>query len=61
MLDDAFQHLKLNRDINLVLLDDNSPFGNGHLFPKGTLREPISSIARMGGGNRQPKGKTDNY
>jgi len=46
VLDDAFQHLKLNRDTDLVLLDDNSPFGNGHLFPKGTLREPISSISR---------------
>jgi tetraacyldisaccharide 4'-kinase len=46
VLDDAFQHLKIRRDIDLVLLDDNNPFGNGHLFPKGTLREPISSIFR---------------
>ena len=46
LLDDGFQHLKLNRDLDLVLLDHNSPFGNGHIFPKGTLREPIFSLYR---------------
>ena len=46
VLDDAFQHLKLVRDIDLVLLDYRSPYGNNHLLPRGTLREPISALAR---------------
>ena len=46
ILDDAYQHLRLYRDINLVLLDASKPFGNGHLFPRGTLREPISALSR---------------
>lgn len=46
VLDDAFQHLKLMRDIDLVLLDESYPFGNRHLLPRGTLREPISSLSR---------------
>ena len=46
VLDDAFQHLKLKRDIDLVLLDHMRPFGNSHLLPRGVLREPVSSLAR---------------
>jgi len=46
VLDDAFQHLRLHRDINLVLLDSRNPFGNGHLLPKGRLREPLSALDR---------------
>jgi len=46
VLDDAFQHLKLKRDIDLVLLDSNSPFGNLHLLPRGILREPLSVLLR---------------
>jgi tetraacyldisaccharide 4'-kinase len=46
VLDDAFQHLKLKRDIDLILLDYLHPFGNAHLLPRGILREPISSLAR---------------
>ena len=46
ILDDAFQHLKLSRDIDLVLLDDRHPFGNHHLLPRGILREPVSALAR---------------
>ena len=46
VLDDGFQHLSLKRDIDLVLLDHAHPFGNTHLLPRGTLREPISSLAR---------------
>lgn len=44
VLDDAFQHLKLKRDVNLLLMDGRQPFGNGHLFPRGELREPASAI-----------------
>ena len=46
VLDDAFQHLRLKRDIDLVLLDHLHPFGNSHLLPRGILREPVSSLAR---------------
>lgn len=49
VLDDAFQHLKLDRDLDLVLLDRNRPFGNGHLLPRGILREPVSSLERAHG------------
>jgi tetraacyldisaccharide 4'-kinase len=46
LLDDAFQHLKLHRDIDLVLLDSNKPFGNTYLLPRGTLRETKSALLR---------------
>jgi tetraacyldisaccharide 4'-kinase len=46
LLDDAFQHLQLSRDIDLVLLDGRRPFGNGYLVPRGTLREPVSALSR---------------
>ncbi len=46
VLDDAFQHLKLKRDINLVLLDAKRPFGNSYLLPRGILRETLSSLLR---------------
>ncbi|MDM8525402.1 tetraacyldisaccharide 4'-kinase [Desulfococcaceae bacterium HSG8] len=46
VLDDAFQHLRLRRDINLVLSDYHRPFGNKHLLPRGTLREPLSALLR---------------
>jgi tetraacyldisaccharide 4'-kinase len=44
LLDDGFQHLQLHRDLNLVLLDANSPFGNGCLLPRGPLREPLAAL-----------------
>jgi tetraacyldisaccharide 4'-kinase len=44
ILDDAFQHLPLYRDLNLLLLDRTHPFGNGCLLPRGTLREPASAL-----------------
>jgi tetraacyldisaccharide 4'-kinase len=46
VLDDAFQHLPLKRDLNLLLLDSARPFGNGHCVPRGTLREPIEQMKR---------------
>ena len=46
VLDDAFQHIKLVRDIDLVLLDYRHPFGNAYLLPRGVLREPISALKR---------------
>jgi tetraacyldisaccharide 4'-kinase len=46
VLDDAFQHLQLARDLDLVLLDYAKPFGNKHLLPRGILREPLSALLR---------------
>ncbi|MBN1637352.1 MAG: tetraacyldisaccharide 4'-kinase [Ignavibacteriales bacterium] len=46
ILDDGFQHIKLERDFNVVLIDADLPFGNGHLLPWGPLREPLSSLDR---------------
>lgn len=45
VLDDGFQHLALYRDLNILLLDSAKPFGNGHLLPRGILREPLTSIS----------------
>lgn len=46
LLDDAFQHIRLERDLDLVLLDAVKPFGNGKLFPRGTLREGTAALNR---------------
>lgn len=46
LLDDGFQHIKLFRDINILLLDHSRPFGNLHLIPRGILREPVKSVKR---------------
>jgi tetraacyldisaccharide 4'-kinase len=46
VLDDAFQHLPLKRDLDLLLLDSTRPFGNGYCIPRGTLREPVEQIKR---------------
>ena len=46
VLDDAYQHLRLKRDIDLVLVDNICPFGNNRLIPRGTLREPLSALMR---------------
>lgn len=46
VLDDAFQHRQLARDINIVLLNTEKPLGNGYLLPAGPLREPPSSLKR---------------
>jgi tetraacyldisaccharide 4'-kinase len=46
VLDDAFQHRTLQKDLEVVLVLGDSPWGNGHLFPRGPLREPLSALAR---------------
>jgi tetraacyldisaccharide 4'-kinase len=46
VLDDGFQHRRLRRDLDVVLLDASEPFGMEHLFPRGTLREPPESLRR---------------
>lgn len=46
ILDDGFQYLRLKPHINIVLVDSTDPFGNGHVLPRGILREPIKNIRR---------------
>src|SRR3954469_6838642 len=46
LLDDGFQHRRLGRDLDIVLLDALEPFGVEHVFPRGTLREPLTGLAR---------------
>lgn len=46
VLDDAFQHRRIHRDVDIVLLDALQPFGYGHLLPRGLLREPVQGLAR---------------
>jgi tetraacyldisaccharide 4'-kinase len=46
LLDDGYQHLRLQRDLNILLLDARRPFGNGWTLPAGLLREPVSAVRR---------------
>jgi tetraacyldisaccharide 4'-kinase len=46
LLDDGFQHRRIARDLDIVLLDALEPFGYGHVFPRGTLREPPAGLKR---------------
>lgn len=41
LLDDGFQHVRLKRDADILLIDLYYGFGNGHLLPRGILREPL--------------------
>ncbi len=46
VLDDGFQHMALFRDVDIVLVPAVNPFGNGHVFPGGMLREPPEALCR---------------
>jgi tetraacyldisaccharide 4'-kinase len=46
LLDDAFQHRSLERNLDIVLLDAERPFGNGYMLPRGTLRESKNALKR---------------
>ena len=46
LLDDGFQHRRLGRDLDIVAVDATDPFGCGHLFPRGLLRESLTGLAR---------------
>ena len=46
LLDDGFQHVKLARNFDVVLIDALNPFGGGEVFPVGRLREPVQGLAR---------------
>ncbi|MFQ5817671.1 MAG: tetraacyldisaccharide 4'-kinase, partial [Terriglobia bacterium] len=46
LLDDGFQHLRVARDLDIVVLDASDPFGGGYVLPAGRLREPVRALAR---------------
>jgi tetraacyldisaccharide 4'-kinase len=46
LLDDGFQHRKLFRDLDIVVIDGSQPLESNRIFPRGTLREPISALRR---------------
>src|SRR2546429_4998472 len=48
LLDDGLQYLHLKHRLDIVLIDKQAPFGNEHLLPRGTLREPPRNLRRAG-------------
>lgn len=46
LLDDGFQHWAIERDLEVVTLNSLNPFGNGHLIPRGSLREPKERLSQ---------------
>ncbi|HCC20749.1 MAG TPA: tetraacyldisaccharide 4'-kinase [Verrucomicrobiales bacterium] len=46
ILDDGLQYLNLAHTTDVVLVDQNSPFGTGRILPRGTLREPAKNLRR---------------
>lgn len=46
ILDDGFQHLRIERDLDVVAVDATNPWGGGKLLPRGGLREPLRGLAR---------------
>ncbi|MCO6511819.1 MAG: tetraacyldisaccharide 4'-kinase [Aridibacter famidurans] len=46
VLDDAFQHRRIRRDLDIVVLDAGAPFGGGRTVPGGRLRENLHNLAR---------------
>ncbi len=46
LLDDGFQYVRLDHRLEVTLIDRQAPFGNGHMLPRGTLREPPRNLRR---------------
>ncbi|NQT90823.1 MAG: tetraacyldisaccharide 4'-kinase [Candidatus Omnitrophica bacterium] len=46
VLDDGFQHLRIKRALDIVVVNGADPFGSGLLIPAGILREPVSHLFR---------------
>ncbi len=46
ILDDAFQHRKINRNLNIVVIDSEKRFGNERVLPQGPLRECLTGLKR---------------
>jgi tetraacyldisaccharide 4'-kinase len=47
VLDDGFQHRTLAKDLEILAVPGTAPWGNGRLFPRGILREPMSALRRV--------------
>ena len=48
VMDDGFQHIRLRRDLDIVLIDATDPFGGGRVLPRGLLREPLCALRDAG-------------
>ncbi len=46
LLDDGYQQWRLKKDVEILMVDAHAPFGNGHLIPRGTLRESMGAAGR---------------
>jgi tetraacyldisaccharide 4'-kinase len=46
LLDDGLQYLDLDHSLDVILVDQNAPFGNGYILPRGTMREPPRNLCR---------------
>jgi len=46
LMDDGFQHRRLHRDLDIVVIDATCPFGFGYQLPRGLLRESMDSLSR---------------
>lgn len=46
LLDDGFQYVRLDHRVEITLIDRQAPFGNEHILPRGTLREPPGNLRR---------------
>jgi tetraacyldisaccharide 4'-kinase len=46
VLDDGFQNCTIEKDLEVLVVNGRAPWGNGHLFPRGTLREPLTALRR---------------
>jgi tetraacyldisaccharide 4'-kinase len=46
LLDDGFQHRRLHRDLDIVVIDSSQPLASNRIFPTGTLREPVAGLKR---------------
>ncbi len=46
IMDDGYQHWQLKRDLDVVLVDTRTMFGNGCVLPRGILREPLANLDR---------------
>jgi tetraacyldisaccharide 4'-kinase len=46
ILDDGFQHRRLYRDLDIVIIDRSQPLKANRMFPRGTMREPVSELRR---------------
>lgn len=59
VMDDGHQNPTLKKSLSIVVIDATNPFGNGHVFPKGPLREPVAeglkradAVVLMGDGDK---------